>query len=237
MRFSIAILTTALFAASALAQSSATPAQQKPPAHQPGVPGAQSAAPADAEAPPPLEKPDPAKEAAIRHLMDLTQTSKLGDNITNAITGQVRGVMGQRIQQPDQLQKFMDTFTQKFAVAAPSSAVVDAEIPVYAHYFSMEDIQGLIKFYESPLGQRVVKSLPDVVQRTQQAGVQLDQKAALDVLRSMSTEYPELKTMLPPEGGAPPAGGGPPPSEVRPVPGGPPTPATPPAAPAPGSPR
>ena len=236
MRFSIGILTTALFAASALAQTPATPTQQRPPAHQPGVPEAQSGTPADPGAPPPLEKPDPAKEAAIRHLMDLTQTSKLGDNITNAITGQVRGVMSQRIQQPEQLQKFMDTFTQKFTAAAPSSAVVDAEIPVYAHYFSMEDIQGLIKFYESPLGQRVVKNLPDVVQKTQQAGVQLDQRAALEVLRSMSTEYPELKSMLPPEGGAPPPGagapqgGGLPPSEVRPVPGGPP-------APAPGSPR
>jgi hypothetical protein len=115
-------------------------------------------------------------------------------------------------------------------VAAPTSAVLDAEIPVYEHYFSMEDIQGLIKFYESPLGQRVVKSLPDVVQRTQQAGLQLDQKAALDVLRSMSTEYPELKTMLPPEGGAPPPGAGP-------GAGASPTPPGPPPAPAPGSPR
>jgi hypothetical protein len=232
MRFSIGILvTTALFAASALAQTPTPPTQQKPPAHQPGVPSPQKATPDDSAAPAPLEKPDPAKEAAIRHLMDLTQTSKLGDNIGNAITGQVRGVMGQRIQQPDQLQKFMDTFTQKFTAAAPASAVADAEIPVYAHYFSMEDIQGLIKFYESPLGQRVVKSLPDVVQKTQQAGVQLDQKAALDVLRSMSTEYPELKQMLPPEGGAPqpgagqaPAGGPPPPG--TPAPGAPPAPAS-----------
>jgi hypothetical protein len=233
MRFSIGILTTALFAASALAQTPAAPAQQKPPAHQPGVPAAPAAPPADAGAPPPLEKPDPAKEAAIRHLMDLTQTSKLGDNIANAITGQVRGVMSQRIQQPDQLQKFMDAFTQKFTAAAPSSAVVEAEIPVYAHYFSMEDIQGLIKFYESPLGQRVVKSLPDVVQKTQQAGVQLDQKAALDVLRSMSTDYPELKTMLPPEGGAPPPGAGQSPAGGPPSPGAPAPPPQPSPAPAP----
>ena len=94
---------------------------------------------------------------------------------------------------------------QKFTAAAPPSAVTDAEIPVYSHFFSMEDIQGLIKFYESPLGQRVVKTLPQVAQQTQQAGVQMDQKAALDVLRSMSTEYPELKQLLPPEPGAAPA--------------------------------
>lgn len=220
MKFAIGILAAAALAGSALAQAPTPSTQQKtPPLHQPGV-SAQPATPPDAAAPPPLEKPDPAKEAAIRHLMELTQTSKLGENISNAIAGQVRGVMSQRIQQPDQMQKFMDSFTQKFSAAAPASAVTDAEIPVYAHYFTMEDIQGLIKFYESPLGQRVVKSLPEVVQQTQQAGVQIDQKAALAVLRSMSTEYPELQQMLPPEPGATPAG----PSGGAPAPAPAPTP-------------
>ena len=139
--------------------------------------------------------------------------------------------MSRSMQQPDQLQKFMDAFSQRFAAAAPSSAVTDAEIPVYAHFFSTEDIQGLIKFYESPLGQRVVKTLPQVAQQTQQAGVQLDQKAALDVLRSMSTDYPELKQMLPPEpGAAPPSGAGASPSPAPSpapslAPGTPPSPA------------
>ena len=215
MKFSIGILAAAvLIAGSALAQTPSASTQQKtPPQHQPGVAAQPSAASQDAP-PPSLDKPDPAKEAAIRHLMDLTQTSKLGDNISNAINAQVRNVMSQKIQQPDQLQKFMDTFAQRFTVAAPTSAVVDAEVPVYSHYFTIEDIQGLIKFYESPLGQRVVKSLPDVVQKTQQAGVDLDQKAALDVLRSMSTEYPDLKQMLPPEPGAAPSG----PSGATPAP-------------------
>jgi hypothetical protein len=162
--------------------------------------------------------------------MEITQTSKLGENITGAITQQVRAVMSRTIQQPDQLQKFMDAFNQKFQAAAPASAVTDAEIPIYSQHFTMEDIQGLIKFYESPLGQRVVKSLPEVVQTTQQTGVQMDQKAALEVLRSMSAEYPELKQMLPPEpGAAPPAGAAPsgaPPSTAPPSGGIPPAPGT-----------
>ena len=205
MRFSIGILAAAaLIAGPVLAQTPAT-AQRQPGA----LPPSRLTSPAgtDPDQPPALEKPDPAKEAAIRHLMDITQTSKLGDNITGAITAQVRQVMGRSIQKPEDLQKFMDAFSQKFNAAAPPSAVTDAEIPVYSHYFSMEDIQGLIKFYESPLGQRVVKTLPQVAQQTQQAGVQLDQKAALDVLRSMSTDYPELKQLLPPEPGAAPTPG------------------------------
>jgi len=210
MRFSIGILAASmLMAGPVLAQTPATAPQPKPPAqHQPGTaaPGTNPAADAPGKSPS-LDKPDPAKEAAIRHLMEITQTSKLGDNISNAIAQQVRGVMSRAIQQPEDLQKFMDAFTQKFTAAAPSSAVTDAEIPVYAHYFTMEDIEGLIKFYESPLGQRVVKNLPEVVQNTQRTGVEMDQKAALEVLRSMSTEYPQLKQMLPPESGAGPAPG------------------------------
>jgi hypothetical protein len=210
MKFLTGILAAVILTGgSALAQTPAPGTPKAPaPAHQPGTPAqppAASAAPPASEAPPALEKADPAKEAAIRHLMDLTQTSKLGDNISSYISGQVRSVMGRTLQKPDDLQKFMDAFTQKFTAAAPSSAVTDAQIPVYSHFFSMEDIEALIKFYESPLGQRVVKTLPQVAQQTQQAGMQIDQKAAIEVLRSMSIEYPELKQMLPPEPGAAPA--------------------------------
>jgi hypothetical protein len=213
MRFLKGILAAAVcLAGPALAETPAAGTPQAAPQHQPGtLPASRLTSPAGTspDQPPTLEKPDPAKEAAIRHLMDITQTSKLGDSITSAITAQVRQVMGRSIQNPQELQKFMDSFTQKFNAEAPSSAVTDAEIPVYSHYFSMEDIQALIKFYESPLGQHVVKTLPQVAQQTQQAGVQMDQKAALDVLRSMSTDYPELKQLLPPEPGAPTPGAGP----------------------------
>ena len=210
MRFSIGILAGLLFmAGTGLAQTATPGTQPRPAQRQPGAAPPASPTPAQGQAPT-LEKPDPAKEAAIRHLMEITQTSKLGDNITNAITQQVRAVMSRNIQDPEQLQKFMDSFGQKFEAAAPPSAVTDAEIPIYSHYFTMEDIEGLIKFYESPLGQRVVKSLPEVVQNTQQTGVQMDQKAALEVLRSMAAEYPQLKQMLPPEPGeAPPPGAAP----------------------------
>jgi hypothetical protein len=57
-----------------------------------------------------------------------------------------------------------------------------------------------VGFYESPLGQRVVKGLPDVVQESQVAGVQLEQSAALAVLRAMTDQYPELKQILPQDG-------------------------------------
>ncbi|HXQ25051.1 MAG TPA: DUF2059 domain-containing protein [Candidatus Acidoferrales bacterium] len=212
MKMRAALIAAALFVAiPALAQTPAPSTQQKPPApHQPGVAAAPAAKPTTepgtkAPAPPPSAddaKIDPAKEAAIRHLMDVTQTSKLGENIGAYITNQVRSVMSRAIA-PDSLAKFMDTFNQKLAVSSPPSKVTDAAVPIYARVFSMEDVQGLTQFYESPLGQKVIKTLPQVSQETQQAGVEIEQKAAMEVLQAMSNDYPELKQMLQAQAPAP----------------------------------
>ena len=216
------ILTVLSIACPAMAQTSSrdmkggTPVQ-----HQPGT-AAKPIEPATTvpSAAPAPEKADPAKLAAIRHLMDITATSKMGDNITNGITAQVHSVMGRTIP-ADRLQKFMDSFSQKFSQAAPASAVNDITAAVYARHFSMEDIQGLTKFYESPLGQRVLKSLPEAQEEAYSAGQQMDQQAAMQILRGMSDEYTELKQMLPPD-----------PTKPEPKPAGAPAPA---AAPALGS--
>jgi uncharacterized protein len=183
--------------AMAQTQPGTTAPAPAPAQHTPGT-----KAPAPGSADKPAEKLDPAKEAAIRHLMDITETSKMGDGLNAAITRQVHDVMGRAIPQ-DQLPKFMDTFSQKFTVSAPPSAVTDSMVPIYAKNFTMEDIQGLIKFYESPLGQQVVKVMPGVVQQSQTAGAAIDQKAAISTLRSMSSDYPQLKQMLPPDPSAP----------------------------------
>lgn len=203
---------------------------------QPSTPAPSAAAPArhapETKAATTADKPlDPAKEAAIRHLMDITETAKMGDGLRAAITARVRDGMSRAIP-PEQLTKFMDSFSQKFTTNAPSGAVIDAMIPIYAKAFTLEEIQGLTKFYESPLGQHVVKALPDVVQQSQNAGVQIDQPIAIATLRGMSDEYPQLKQMLPPDPAAPasePAPSATPPAAGAPAPPTPPAPAPKPA--------
>jgi uncharacterized protein len=207
MKMRMALLVTALFAAGpALAQSATEGTAQKAPAqHQPGTPAqpktdAPAKTPTPAQTPAPAEKLDPAKEAAIRHLMEITEVSKLGGNIQEYITKEVHDVVGRAIT-PEKMPQFMDTFSKKFDASAPPSAITDAVVPIYAKNFSMEDIQGLIQFYESPLGKRVVKTLPEISQESQRVGLEMDQKAALVVLRGMSNDYTEIKQMLPAEEG------------------------------------
>jgi uncharacterized protein len=204
MKLSITLIAALLCAAApAFAQAPAS----NPPQHQPGVPAQHQAPPPSAisQAAPSLTpegKVDPAKEAAIRHLMDVTETSKLGDNINAFLTDRIRTIMSHSLT-PDKLPKFMDSFSQKFNAASPSSAVTDAMVPIYARAFTMEDIQEMTKFYESPVGQKMVKQLPQVTQESQDTGVKLEQNAAMSVLDGMQDDYPELKPMLHPQTEAP----------------------------------
>jgi hypothetical protein len=224
----------------ALAQTQTSEAQQKPPAqHQPGVAakpaetqsGAQTAA-AAAPATPVAEKVDPAKEAAIRHLMDINGTSKMGDAISREFNAQLEASMKRVIVGP-RLQKFMEEFSQKYNESAPSSAVNDKTVAVYARHFSTEDIEGMIKFYESPVGQKVLNDLPEANQESFSSSQDIGRQAAMKVLRSMADEYTELQRMLPPDPNQPQVKPASPPAAA--TPGTPATPATPAPAPAPGT--
>src|SRR6201984_596244 len=93
----ILALTISLFGAlPPRAESANEGAAQKAPAHQPGV-AAKPAQTSDtdpstsptAQAPAPAAKLDAAKDAASRHLLDITDTSKMGVNIQAYITQQV----------------------------------------------------------------------------------------------------------------------------------------------------
>jgi uncharacterized protein len=199
MRLRNALIAAVLFTAGpALAQTPAGGAQQKPATAAPVQPGQLATKPAGAGSSAPAEKLDPDKEAAIRHLLDITGESKEGENINTGMTGRVHDVMSRALP-ADQLPKFMDAFSQKFTASAPPGAVTDAVVKIYAQHFSMAEIQGVTKFYESPIGQRMVKEMPDVVRESQAAGMQMDQKVVIEVLRGMSEEYPQLKQMLPPD--------------------------------------
>lgn len=201
----LAIAALLCIAGPALAQTPPSNLPKAPTAHHhaPTVVPAQpaKAAPASPKAPSVSKaatatKVDPAKEAAIRHLMDITQTSQLGDNMAAYISNQVRQFLGRSMDSAT-LPKFMDAFNQKFAASAPPKRVTDAMVPIYDRAFSMDEIQALVKFYESPLGQHVVKVLPQVLEDSQNAAAKIDQEAALNVLRGMESDYPELKKVLP----------------------------------------
>ncbi len=220
MKYPFATIAAALLiGSSALAQ---TPAQSAPPVQrQPGVPASSTQQtqrpqePSATQQPAEAQKVDPEKEKAIRRLMELNGTSKLGDNMTEAVAFQVKNAMSRNLT-GDRLQKFMDDFNQKLGARAPANNVSNLEVSTYAQHFSMEDLQGMIHFYESPVGQRMAKALPEVMQESQKNAADIERSAAMATLKDMSGDYPELKSMLPPDQPRPSLGPGAQPQQPKP---------------------
>jgi len=202
MKYRAALISAIFFAAGTLFAQ--VQPQSSAPQHQPGVaapsaqtqpkpPATTAASPAAAPA-----KVDPEKEKAIRHLMEITGASKDGDNMTMMLSNQVKGLVSRSLT-GDRLQKFVEDFNTKLSAKSPASEVITAEVAIYAQNFSVEDLQGMIQFYESPVGQHVMKALPQVMRQTQQEGVTIEKSAALNTLREMTADYPEIKPLLPEE--------------------------------------
>jgi len=139
---------------------------------------------------------DPAKEQDIRNLLELTGSKDLVMQVIDASLGQIRANFAQALPQNERGRKFADAFAEKFRTKLNADTFVDRVVPIYDKYFSDEDIQGLLKFYGTPLGQRAIKALPQITRESQAIGFELGKKAASDTIEELKNEYPDI---LPPE--------------------------------------
>lgn len=169
------------------------------------------ALPVFAQAPDPARGPapaaDPAKTAAVRQLLSVTSASKLGDNAVSGITAQVKQVVGTQITDQTKLNTFMDAFGKNLATRVSADQINDAEVAIYAKHLSLADIQALIAFYQSDAGKDVMKALPLIDQEAVSAANAMTRPAALDTLRQMAPDYPELARILPPANTSVPSSG------------------------------
>jgi hypothetical protein len=103
---------------------------------------------------------DPAKADSIRELARITGQSNLA-----------KQVMGQMIEQFKTM--FTDVPASVWTEMITSESVdelMEMTVPIYDRNFTQEDINGLLAFYRSDLGQRVLAKMPVVLQESMNAG-------------------------------------------------------------------
>jgi uncharacterized protein len=61
------------------------------------------------------------------------------------------------------------SYWQSYIDKNGQAQLVQAMIPAYQHHFSSEDVDGLIKFYKTPLGQKLVSQMPGTMSEAAQA--------------------------------------------------------------------
>jgi hypothetical protein len=112
-----------------------------------------------------------AKRADIKRMIEITGASKIALQIMRqmiaAFKKDAKGV-------PDQ-------FWDDFMAEVDPNELVDLYVLIYDKHFTHDDIKQLIKFYETPVGQKLIKSLPAITQESMSAGMEWGQRIARKV--------------------------------------------------------
>jgi hypothetical protein len=115
-----------------------------------------------AHAQPAMSAADKAKAADIKKLMTLTGAGNLG---IQAMT-QMLGVLKQATP------KVPEAFWVEFQKEVNPDDLVDRVVPIYAKHLSHPEIKELIRFYETPLGKKLIATLPAITQESMVVGQQ-----------------------------------------------------------------
>jgi uncharacterized protein len=160
-------------------------AQEKPAAAKPSQSHAKSTPQASSAL-------DPQKEARIRELMEVTGAKDLGQQLIGAGMEQFRSSVLDSQPNNPRAKQFVDAFVARFQKHFDPDSLTERVIPIYDKYLTTDDLQGLLDYYHSPLGQRMLKALPEVTRESQAAGFALGQKAAQDTMDELKADFPEF---------------------------------------------
>jgi hypothetical protein len=84
-------------------------------------------------------------------------------------------------------------FSNKLHERYKAEDLIDRLIPVYDRNLTHEEIVGLIQFYESPLGRRVIEVMPQIMQESFAVGSEWGRQLVAEVFAEMEEQFPELK--------------------------------------------
>ena len=143
-------------------------------------------------------KIDPAKEADIRRLLDLAGTKTAIAQVMDGMAKNVRPTMSRSLPPGDYREKLVDLFLERFQdhMKTQMQQLLDLAVPLYDKYFSDEDIKGIIKFYETPVGQKAISVLPTLSVQLQGEGMKLGERLGRQSMMEVLSEHPELQKAL-----------------------------------------
>jgi hypothetical protein len=136
------------------------------------------------------------KEKDIRRLLELVGTKTLMAQAMVEMEKATRPALENALPPGAYREKLMEAFFVKFRAKFDVQTMVDLAVPVYNKYFSLEEVRGLIQFYETPLGQKSISVLPQLTAELMGEGRQLGEEAARQSMLEVLAENPELAKQM-----------------------------------------
>jgi hypothetical protein len=112
----------------------------------------------------------------IRHLLDLTGSSKLGSQVVDQLLDSFR--QGR--------QGVPDTFWEELRKEMDVNELTELVVPIYDRHLTHQDVKQLIAFYESPVGRKLLGVQPQIVGESMALGQEWGRAAAERVLKRLN---------------------------------------------------
>jgi uncharacterized protein len=133
------------------------------------------------------------QEADIRQLLQLTGVAEAVSEQMDQLAEQLKPVVEKSLPPGERRHEIAENFTKRFRARATPEALTKLMVPIYAKYLTDEDVKSLVRFYESPAGQRLLKVMPQMMKEAGEAGREWGTQMATQVVEEMAKDYPELR--------------------------------------------
>jgi uncharacterized protein len=168
--------------------------QDKKPAK--AAPAQAAVAPAQADSAKPAPSIEPAKEAAIRNMFEVLGMAKMMQQVIAGMSNNMKPMLMSSLPAGKYRETLADLFFQKFQSKLRVEELLDLAVPIYEKYFSKEEVEGLTRFYQTPLGQKALSVLPQSMVEMQTASMKLGEQIGREAMIEVLDEHPDLKKAL-----------------------------------------
>ncbi|WP_294310731.1 DUF2059 domain-containing protein [uncultured Chryseobacterium sp.] len=117
-----------------------------------------------------------AKEAKVKELIEVIGVSKM------ASLGAKQFIDAYK----ENYKMIPDEFWNEFLKEVSSEEFSKLYIPIYAKYYSESDLDELIRFYKTPLGQKIITNTPLIMKESVEVGRDFGQKIGKRLVEKLS---------------------------------------------------
>ena len=111
----------------------------------------------------------------VRELFDVMHMSQMFGQMNT----QMAGVMGRAVP------CVPGSYWQNFIDASGSEQLLTRMVPIYQQHFTADEVTGLLKFYRSPLGQKVITQMPLTMAEGMKVGQQWGRERGQTMIQNL----------------------------------------------------
>src|SRR3954464_4960904 len=135
----------------------------------------------------------PEKEAKIRRLLSLSGVQETVTTMMDGMEKSMRPMLAASLPDGEYREKLIGVFLQRFREKATVARMVDIAVPAYDKYFSDEELDAVIAFYETPIGRKALSVTPKIVAEVQETGRAMGSELGKASMTEVLDEHPELR--------------------------------------------